>query len=135
MYSSPTLTMPSPFQSWPGRGTNSLIAIRGGGGNGVGVRVIVGSGVGVRVREGVRDAVGVTDTAQLRFLGVPLRGLGAVEQGGFIVQSLGIPASRPFRTTPVFVIHAVSLSAITARRSMLPNVVELPAGHSPLLEL
>src|SRR3990172_2961093 len=121
MYSSSTLTMPSPFQSWPGRGTNSLIAIRGGGGKGVGVRVVVGLGVAVRVCEGVRDAVAVTDTAQLIFLGVPL---------------IGPPfASRPFRTTPVFVIHAVSLSAMTARRSMLPNVEELPAGHSPALEL
>ena len=75
----------------------------------------------MRVCEGVRDAVAVTDTAQLIFLGVPL---------------IGPPfASRPFRTTPVFVIHAVSLSAMTARRSMLPNVEELPAGHSPALEL
>src|SRR5687768_8301477 len=120
MYSSPTLTMPSPFQSCPGRGTNSLIAIRGGGGNGVGVRVIVGGGVGVRVREGVRDAVGVIVKAQFARFGVPL---------------IALPfASSPFRTTPVFVIQAVSLSAITPRRSRLPRVVEFP-GHAPPLEL
>src|SRR5687767_8015757 len=120
MYSSSTLIKPSPFQSWPGRGTNSLIAISGGGGKGVGVRVIVGVGRGVRVREGVGDIVGVTVKAQLGCLGVPLIGL--------------LFASRPFRFTPVFVIHAVSLSAITPRRSRLPSVVEFP-GHAPPLEL
>ena len=99
------------------------------------MRVDVRRGVGVRVREGVADGVAVTVLAQLLCFGVPLRGLGGVVQGGVIVQSLGVPASTPHATTPVLVIHAVSLSTIAARRSMLPNVVELPAGQAPPFEL
>src|SRR6185503_8739201 len=62
-YSSSTLTTPSLFQSWPGRGTNSLIATSGCGGI-VGGTVRVGGGRGVRVRVGIGEAVGVTDAAQ-----------------------------------------------------------------------
>src|SRR5688572_19757623 len=127
MYSSPTLTVPSPFQSWPGRGTNSLIAINGGGGSGVGVRVIVGVRLGVRVCVGVREIVGVTDTAQFWFLGVPLSGTPF--------------AAVPFALTPVLVIQATSLSGMPGRRSMVPSAVEVPdtmevpAGQGPPLEL
>jgi hypothetical protein len=62
-----------------------------------------------------------------------MRSLGAVEQGGLIVQPLGIPASIPHATTPVLVIQAVSLSGITPLRSRLPSVVEFP-GHDPPFE-
>src|ERR1041385_8299732 len=61
MYSSPTLITPSLFQSWPGRGTNSLIPRSGWGGIFVGVDVLnfVGVRLGVRVTVGVRVGVGV----------------------------------------------------------------------------
>src|SRR5262245_46343466 len=92
----------------------------GGGG---GERVRVGEGrIGVRVREGVGDAVGVTEVAQFGCLGVPL---------------IGLPfASSPQTTAvggPGFVIQAVSLSWIWPRRSRLPNVLVFLCHATPLL--
>src|SRR3990172_13249522 len=66
MNSSSILTTLSLFQSCPGRGTNSLMAISGWGAR-VGGRVCVGFGVGVRVRVGatvdVGGSVGLPQTA------------------------------------------------------------------------
>lgn len=84
---------------------------------------------------GVIDGVGVTSVAQFKCFGVPLSALGAVVHGGVIVQLLGMPASNPQEITPVLVIHAVSPSAITPRRSMVPNVDASPAGHEKPFEL
>src|SRR5215208_35643 len=114
MYSSPTLTTPSLCQSWPGRGTNSLMTTNAGGGGGGNVRVGVARGVAVLTGDGVA----VTVVAQLACLGVPL--------------SLLPFASFPHDTIPVFVIQAVSLSAAAPILSMVPYVLELPAGQLPL---